>query len=441
MAIIKRSLVMAFVLALVLTGCVHLNSVKTPAAYSLDDVFIDPSFARMEVLPGYRGYAGKVIKVEPFNRVNWLDNSTAIYWNWDKGKEGYYQITVSMSVMAESASTNKAVISAYRPPQRTSRSPTELKWNGPANIGWTVQNGEKWDQFGGKAVEIPVGKWVDLTFTQAVETASTDSGQVYLDGHSDHQGLLDLTLYVRNFRVTMKSTNNFIAMTFDNAPSDFTDVLLDKLYELNVKSTFFLLRAGIEAEHPIHDKLLPAAERKAKTVERKAVVKRIFEEGHSIGILADIPNPPTEAAIRKELEDSRLAIQKAVYGDDNYSKQQWVPRYIRIPPETDPAAVTILKKVAAEMEMPIILGSGYGDNKRDSPEENAELLYSKCKTWEVIINKDLRSDGSILKVLDILIPKLTAESYVSVTLSKMAELRKKPLIPGNVYDNLDPAAP
>ena len=430
-----------------LSGCKHLSDIYTPSSYTLDDLHIDINEARTEVINGYKGYAGKVIKLSPINGAKWSDYSRAIYWEWNLNGTGYYQINVSMSVLVESPNGTTPIISAYKPSQKTGYIPSSIKWNGPGNIGWTVQFGDDQSgQFGGGAVTAQAGKWVDLNFTQAIDITNSSYGQIYLDGHNDNQGLVDLTIYIRNIKITMEPTSKFVALTFNGGPTDFTDFLLDKLDSLQVKGTFFLLGMGIDGLHPINDKNLTSSERAAKSEERKAQVKRIFDDGNELANFSYthssvISYPLSEASIRKELEDTQVAIQKAVYGESDFSKFPWVSRFCRIPYDTDPAKVINLNKVAAALGLPIIKGTESSADPSKSADEIADLIYEKVTPWGVIVSQDPRFDPSILKVLDILVPRLQAEGYVFLTLSDMVEMRGKDLTPGNVYDNLNPSIP
>lgn len=58
--------------------------------------------------------------------------------------------------------------------------------------------------------------------------------------------------------------NKIIYLTFDDGPSVMTDIVLDILKEQDIKATFFLIGNQI--------------------ADQKAVTKRIYEEGHSIGL-------------------------------------------------------------------------------------------------------------------------------------------------------------
>jgi len=426
-----------------LAACSHFDSIYKTPNYNLEDLRIDSFEARGEILNGYRGYGGKVVKVSPLSGNNWSDYSRTIYWDWELEDIGFQQIIVSMSVLVESPNSGRPQTSAYKPAQMAPVARSNIKWNGPANIGWTVQVGDEYfAQFGGKPVEIPAGKWVDLTFSQAVDVSGSTGGQIYIDGHGDQQGLLDMILYIRNFTVLMKPTDNFIALTFDDSPSDFTDFLLDKLDDLGVKATFFISRLGIMAMHPTQDRTLTPADRLAIAPERMDAVKRIFEDGHEIGNLLYFGSSATEEEARNELEETRIAIQKAIYGENDYMSHMWATQFIRNPNVSDSQTLNIMRRVSQNAGLPIINGINIADsNPVKTSAEITENIVGRTIPWTITISKDPRSDPAVLRVLDVLIPRLRSEGYVFVTLSEMMDKRRLPLRPGNIYSNLDPESP
>jgi len=450
----------ALIVFLALAGCQQLSDLYAPTSYSVDDLFIDSNYAKMEVLPGYKNYSGKVIKVSPVSGGNWADYSKAVYRDLNLNDLGPFQIIVSMSLMVENPVSDRAVISAYRPSERVTYTPSNIKWKGPASIGWTIQFEESTSsQFGGKAIEAQAGQWMDLTFSEAIDFKNIGDWQIYLDGHNDHQGLLDLTLYIRHFQVTIRNSNKYIALTFDEGPSDFTHYLLDKLDELDVKATFFVTGMAIDAMHPLQDMNLSANDRRSGSDERKGVIKRIKEEGHDLAnlsysynylgggkldgsdgidstirkenilLLADYSStdyPLSVADIRKEIEDTQIAIQKAIF-DDDYMNHPKVSNFFRIPYNIDPARALNLRTATAELGLPIIGGiRALTGDSRITVEQIADKMFNDLRPWEISINRDLRSDPSVLRMLDILVPKLKSDGYLFLTLSEMAEKRRFP---------------
>ena len=413
--------------------------------YSLDDLFIDEDVARMETLPnGYGDYQGKVIKVSPVSGLAWGDYSKPIVFDLNE-YSGKYTISVSMSVLAE------------QPPAQAVT----------GKIGWTILNGTGYDQFGDNAVPAPSG-WTDLKFTQTIDMANSGERMVFLDGLNEGQGLIDLTLYIRHFKVTVERAGNFIALTFDDGPSDLTGALLDKLNELGIKATFFLVGMNIDALDPSLDADLSPSQRTEKKAQRQAVVHRMFTEGHDLanhsyshnylgdgrlngmdgidpGLYPDdIPYlegisvreyPLSEDAIRLELERTQNAIQQAVYGDDA-SKFPAASRFFRMPFNSDETRAANLIRVASSLNLPIIYGIVSGDYVAGtSPETIAASIYSQRLPWGINISHDPMRNPNIISALDILVPRMQAEGYQFVTLSEMAERRGRAVNPGSVYYN------
>jgi len=201
-----------------LAGCQHYKANDPSVMYTLDDLSVETNRAAgMVELGRYNDYRGKVIRVSPKYGRLWGDYTRPVYRDLDECS-GLYRITVSMSILAEKApsekppSTNqKQIISAYRPEPVTSDVMNEgmivplntVEYAGPANIGMTYQNGDRGhDIFGGSAIEVPEGEWVDLVFSQVIDFVETGPRQVFIDGLNDYHGLVDLILYVRHFQVT-----------------------------------------------------------------------------------------------------------------------------------------------------------------------------------------------------------------------------------------------
>ncbi|MCL1836063.1 MAG: polysaccharide deacetylase family protein [Treponema sp.] len=456
----------------ILAGCYNSPNYYVNPSYSLGNFFIDEYYARRETLVGYQDYAGLVARVTPANGANWIDYSRAICWDWDMKTTGYHEVTVTMSVMMERPNANRAVISAYRPP-RSRRAATEINRNGPANIGWTVQNGEDmYEQFGGTARVVPEGKWIDLTFTGVVDIPEGGPGQVYIDGNSDHQGLINASLYIRNFKASIKQTDrDHYALAFNAGPSYATHTVLDRLEELNVKATFFLVGMNIDGRNPKLDRYLTPEELEEVIQDRKDVIKRILEEGHEIGNLsyshnylgggrlngtdgidthmrpADIPillgysvfrYPLSEDVIYTEIEDTQIAIQKAVYGDDDYRSHPWISQYFRLPFGADPRSAVNARTAAANLGLPVISVRSISGDMGKNAGEIAEAAAAESKPWGIISFDETEDDTTWLEVLDIIVPKLKSQGYEFITLGKMAEKRGKPLRAGSVYDNFSP---
>ena len=103
-----------------------------------------------------------------------------------------------------------------------------------------------------------------------------------------------------------ESAEKYLALTFDDGPNKkYTELLLDGLRERSVKATFFLTGACIEGN--------------------EAVVKRMYEEGHLIGVHCmqhmDLTKMPMEKAL-EQLEMTGKKIEEVT--------GVW-PEYVRPP--------------------------------------------------------------------------------------------------------------
>jgi len=416
--------------------------------YTLDDLAVNEDVAKKEPLSGgFGGYTGEVIKVTPINGTAWSNYSRPIYYDLSQ-YSGQYTITVSMSVM------------------------TEKSGGGSSNgtIAWTIGNGKGFDQFGEQVANAPTG-WTDLKFSQTIDLAASGDKMVFIDGLNDGIGLVDLTLYIRNFKVSVEKAGHFFALTFNDCPSDTTGVLLDKLKELGIKATFFVVGMKINAEDPVEDANLSDAQRIVKKTERQAMVKRMLAEGHEIANHSytnnylgggklngfdgidpglspdDIPyldnysdrNYPLGVdAIRKELQDTQDAIQKAIYGDD-YLNKPALSKFFRTPYTSDETRAANLIKVTQDMKLPIIYGTASSDYiPGTSAAAIAANIYNQRTPWGISVNLDPQRSPNIAAALDILVPQMLKDNYIFVTLSEMVEKRGRDLTPGNVYYSLNP---
>lgn len=470
----KRLLVLVCCVG-ILGGCQNFPGTVTNPHYSVGDFLVDGYYAKKEVMLGYQNYAGTVVKVTPANGTNWGDYSRVIALDLNPQTTGFHDVTISMSVMIDKPSDRRAVVSAYRPPPRRGARTVSVsaeEWNGPPSVGWTVQNGDDvYEQFGGKAAELTPGKWADITFTHTVDVLEVGNAQVYLDGYGYNQGLIDYNLYIRHFKATIQPASKLLfALTFDNGPSYFTHEILDKLEELNVKATFFLVGMNIDGKNPKEARGLSQEEQEELTEDMKDVVRRIHIQGHEAANLSYSHNymgggslngsdgidttmrprnipillgysvfryPLTEDIIRAEIQDTQLAIQKAIYGDE-YLQHPWASKFFRAPFGADPVHAKNLKKVAGELGLPIIYGNASTDKVQGSPQQIAEGFVAESTPWGINYYINLEQNSSVLDTLEALVPRLRAQGYEFVTLSRMAEIRGKALTPGNAYFSLSP---
>jgi len=227
---------LALACLLTMIGCRHIETNNPSSVYSLDGLLIDTNDAVKLELGQYSNYKGKVIKISSIYGLVWGDYTRPVYLDLDDCS-GLFEIIVSMSVLVEKPAVEKPppaakkqLISAYKPEPVAQVSFVDviesiIEYNGPANIGWTLQNGDRgYQQFGGNAIAVPEGEWVDLNFSQVIDIADTGTRQVFIDGLNDHQGLVDLILYIRHFGVTKrKVTEGIFEVMIDELIEELTE--------------------------------------------------------------------------------------------------------------------------------------------------------------------------------------------------------------------------
>ena len=88
---------------------------------------------------------------------------------------------------------------------------------------------------------------------------------------STPQGTTDITTAQTTTQPSdfVKPTGKYIALTFDDGPSENTEKILDILAKYDIKATFFVIGEAL-------------------TEDRKATVERAIEEGHAIGMHANV---------------------------------------------------------------------------------------------------------------------------------------------------------
>lgn len=86
--------------------------------------------------------------------------------------------------------------------------------------------------------------------------------------------------WVKNLKSKLTLQERSITFTFDGGPSDYTPILLDKLKQLNVKATFFVV--GQNVQHQPH------------------ILHRIVAEGHLLGSATWSGRNLTELVVRNQ---------------------------------------------------------------------------------------------------------------------------------------------
>lgn len=199
----------------------------------------------------------------------------------------------------------------------------------------------------------------------------------------------------------------YVALTFDDGPSGiFTQRLLDGLYDRGAKATFLLCGYRIP-QYPEE-------------------ARRIFEEGHEIGI---------HGYSHKTMKGmSRRNIAKEILDTEALLPEGCRAVFLRPPGGflTDPVV-----DVAKARGMPILKWSvDPKDWATDDAAAIAESVLSRIQDGDIVLLHDL-SDSSVDAALAI-VDKLQEEDFEFVTVSELAKIRRTELIPGREYKSFYP---
>lgn len=212
--------------------------------------------------------------------------------------------------------------------------------------------------------------------------------------------LLSLTVSgVRNVSATPESSTydiyeeseRLVALTFDDGPKEGkTDALLDMLKEKGVHATFFMIGAQVE--------------------ENQEIVRRMYEEGHQIGIHTyshvDL-GCLSEAEQKKEIEKSETAIE-AVTGQSGFMLR--------------PPFGRINKNLEDWMDCPMILWSV--DTEDWTGKSAAEIIRETAETvkdGDIILMHDISEHG--LEGAAGIIDELQRMGYTFLTVEQLFACR------------------
>ena len=222
--------------------------------------------------------------------------------------------------------------------------------------------------------------------------------------------LLSLTVSgVRNVSATPESSTydiyeeseRLVALTFDDGPKEGkTDALLDMLKEKGVHATFFMIGAQVE--------------------ENQEIVRRMYEEGHQIGIHTyshvDL-GCLSEAEQKKEIEKSETAIE-AVTGQSGFMLR--------------PPFGRINKNLEDWLDCPMILWSvDTTDWTGISAEKIIRETAESVKDGDIILMHDISEHG--LAGAAGLIDELQRMGYTFLTVEQLFARRNIELENGVAY--------
>jgi peptidoglycan/xylan/chitin deacetylase (PgdA/CDA1 family) len=195
----------------------------------------------------------------------------------------------------------------------------------------------------------------------------------------------------------------YIALSFDDGPSNLSQGLLDALEEQKVKATFFLIGNNVDN--------LPE------------VVRDIRDAGHEIGNHSEgyaSLNAETVGPAKRKIKKCNDSIFAATNADGN----PVIPKYFRAPGlSTSKNLLTACK----EINFPLVHGIICNE---------AAKVIEAATEWGIILNHDPSSDPGAVAALPVYVAELRAQGYYIVTVSQLLALRNAgELTPGKIYND------
>lgn len=195
-------------------------------------------------------------------------------------------------------------------------------------------------------------------------------------------------------------TPKYVALTFDDGPSSFTDRLLDCLVKNNAKATFFFV--GEEVEH------FP------ETAKRIADLG--FEMGNHTYSHEDLTSLTAE-----EIQYQISATEQAIHSATGQNSTLLRPPY-----------GSINSSVSALISKPAILWSiDTLDWESRDPQKITEVVLNEVENGSIILMHDIFS--SSVDAAEIFIPELIKQGYSFVTVQELADIQGIDLQAGNSY--------
>ena len=211
----------------------------------------------------------------------------------------------------------------------------------------------------------------------------------------------------------MSIKEKLLALTFDDAPTDTSEVLLNGLKRRGARATFFVIGNRIAGN--------------------EAVIRRMAEEGHTIGnhTFNHIPLYHDGLVPLEEVNRCTDCI-KCVAG--------YTPSLLRVPgliyktPSNTNYGDNGLynpKKLSLDCNLALIDCSfGTGDTTTDNEDVVYNTIKSKAKSGDIVLLHDrLSSINAAFRLID----SLQAEGYRFVTVPELITAMDKQIKPGMVY--------
>jgi peptidoglycan/xylan/chitin deacetylase (PgdA/CDA1 family) len=191
-----------------------------------------------------------------------------------------------------------------------------------------------------------------------------------------------------------------VALTIDDAPSEFTAEILEVLDENDAKATFFVIGGQVHG--------------------RTDILENVVKEGHQLGNHA-MHDEPSRALLPTTLEAEVKEVEGYINGTYDAVGLPHPPRYFR------PGSgffSTRMREQIQEMEYQMVLGSVYPhDPQIPYPTVNVRHILSMVRSGSIIICHDRR--GWTAPMLRKVLPELKKRGYRVTTVEGLLEAGAK----------------
>ncbi len=179
--------------------------------------------------------------------------------------------------------------------------------------------------------------------------------------------------------------NKVIALTFDDGPSENTEKILNKLAELDVNATFFLIGSEIE--------------------KNPGAAKAIIESGHQVGNHSYSHKRmifKTYGFCKEEIEKTDQLIRASGYQERILFRPPYFKKLLILPYYLDrQKRSAILCDIEPESAL------GY----RAAPNEYGDYIISHVQPGSIILLHPMVNTDTVLEALDIFVPYLKEQGY------------------------------
>jgi peptidoglycan/xylan/chitin deacetylase (PgdA/CDA1 family) len=217
---------------------------------------------------------------------------------------------------------------------------------------------------------------------------------------------------------TVKPTK-YIALTYDDGPTEKSQDMLDALEANNLRATFFIIGNKISA--------------------RPEVLRAMRDAGHELANHS-WSHPGQGWAESKSFAEIEAELQQctdAIYAATSVDGKPVLPRYFRSPNVSYSANLTT---VCTSKGFPLMHGASTQDYNGGANSTSAQVIANKilsdASEWGIILSHDPASGNAanILGAIPLVVAGLRERGYYPLTLNEMLVMRNGTLLAGKRYD-------